>query len=251
MRPGLAVWVAGPGFREMSLSTASSVTTGGGVDPILVTAPTNTVMRSFMDFKKTPDAKNTRIVHAVSVGSPANLHYTYDLDKGALLQVWRGEFLDATPMWHSRGDGSSRPRGSVTLLNNEMFLGKANGQSAWQADTTGSGYLPKGYALDDSDAPTFNDIAFGSPVTDRLSVVDNKYFEREVKLAKSVENLVARLAEGTNIEMVSEGLYSVNNKSYFIQIADKSVVPQIRNVNGGQELIVPVTNGVVKYALLF
>lgn len=251
MRPGLAVAVYGPGFREMSLSTASSVTTGGGVDPILVTAPTNTVMRSFMDFKKTPEAKSIRIVHAVSVGSPANLHYTYDLDKGALLQVWRGEFLDATPMWHSRGDGSSRPRGSVTLLNNEMFLGKINGQSAWQADTTGSGYIPKGYALDETDAPTFNYIAFGSPVSDRLSVVDNKYFEREVKLAKPVENLVARVAEGTNIEMVSPGLYSVNNKSYFIQIADKSIVPQIRNVNGGQELIVPVTNGAIKYALLF
>lgn len=114
-----------------------------------------------------------------------------------------------------------------------------------------SGYVPKGYALDDADAPTFHYIAFGSPVTDRLSVVDNKYFEREVKLAKPVENLVARVAEGTNIEMISEGLYSVNNKSYFIQMTDKSVVPQIRNVNGGQELIFPVTNGTVKYAILF
>lgn len=251
MRPGLAAWVSGPGFRETSLNTASSVTTGGGVDPILVTAPTTTVMRSFMDFKKTPDAKNVRIVHAVSVGNPSNLHYTYDLDKGALLQVWRGEFLDATPMWHDRGDGSSRPRGSVTLLNNAMFLGKVSGQSAWQADTTGSGFLPKGYSLDESDVPTFNYIAFGSPVTDHVSVVDNKYVEREVKLAKPVENLMARLAEGTGIEMVSEGLYSVNNKAYFIQITDKSVVPQIRNVAGGQELLVPVTNGSVKYAILF
>jgi len=251
MRPGLAVWVAGPGFREMSLNTNSSVTTGGGVDPILVTAPTHTVLRSFMDFRKTPEAKNVRIVHAVSVGSPANLHYTYDLDKGALVQVWRGEFLDATPMWHDRGDGSSRPRGSVTLLNNAMFLGQVNGQSAWTADTTGSGYLPKGYSLDESDAPTFNYVAFGSPVTDHLTVVDNKYFEREVKVAKPVPNMMARVAEGTAIEMVSEGLYAINNKSYFIQIADRSVVPQIRNVAGGQELIVPVTSGGVKYAILF
>lgn len=251
MRPGLAAWVSGPGFREMSLNTASSVTTGGGVDPILVAAPTATVMRSFMDFKKTPEARNVRVVHAVSVGNPANLHYTYDLDKGALLQVWRGEFLDATPMWHDRGDGSSRPRGSVTVLNNEMFLGKVNGQSAWAADTTGSGYQPKGYSLDESDVPTFNYVAFGTPVTDHLTVVDNKYFEREVKLAKPVENLVARLAEGTTIEKMSDGLYAVDNKSYFIRLTDTSVVPQIRTVNGGQELIVPVMNGAVKYAILF
>jgi hypothetical protein len=251
MRPGLALWVAGPGFREISLNTASSVTTGGGVDPILITAPTNTIMRSFMDFRKTPSAKNVRIVHAVSVGSASNLHYTYDLEKGAVLQVWRGEFLDATPMWHERGDGSSRPRGSVTLLNNEMFLGKTSGQSAWTADTTGSGFRQKGYSLDDTDAPTFNYIAFGSPVSDRVSVIDNKYFEREVKVANPVKDLVARLAEGTSIEKVSEGLYAVNNKSYFIQLTDKSVKPEIRTVNGTQELIVPVKNGEVKYAILF
>ena len=132
-----------------------------------------------------------------------------------------------------------------------MFLGKVNGQSAWQADTTGSGFLPKGYSLDESDVPTFNYVAFGSPVTDHLTVVDNKYFEREVKLAKPVENLMARLAEGTTIEKVSEGLYAVNNKSYFIRLTDTSAVPQIRSVSSGQELIVPVKNGEVKYAILF
>jgi hypothetical protein len=209
------------------------------------------VMRSFMDFKKTPAAKNIRIVHAVSVGSPSNLHYTYDLDKGAVLQVWRGEFLDATPMWHDRGDGSSRPRGSVTLLGNDMLLGKVNGQSAWVADTTGSGYRPKGYALDDTDAPTFNYMAFGSTVSDRLSVVNNQYFEREVKVANPVKDLMAKLAEGTSIEKVGDGLYAVNNKSYFIQITDKSAKAEIRTVNGNQELIVPVKNGDLKYAILF
>jgi hypothetical protein len=251
MKPVLGLWVSGPGFRETSLNTLSSGATGGGVDPILVTAPANTVMRSFMDFKKTPAAKNIRIVHAVSVGSPSNLHYTYDLDKGAVLQVWRGEFLDATPMWHDRGDGSSRPRGSVTLLGNDMLLGKVNGQSAWVADTTGSGYRPKGYALDDTDAPTFNYMAFGSTVSDRLSVVNNQYFEREVKVANPVKDLMAKLAEGTSIEKVGDGLYAVNNKSYFIQITDKSAKAEIRTVNGNQELIVPVKNGDLKYAILF
>lgn len=251
MKPVLGLWVSGPGFRETSLNTLSSGATGGGVDPILVTAPTNTVMRSFMDFKKTPEAKNVRIVHAVSVGSPSNLHYTYDLDKGAVLQVWRGEFLDATPMWHDRGDGSSRPRGSVTLLGNDMLLGKINGQSGWVADTTGSGYRPKGYSLDDTDAPTFNYMAFGSAVSDRLSVVNNQYFEREIKVANPAKDLMAKLAEGTSIEKVSDGLYAVNNKSYFIQITDKSAKPEIRTANGNQELIVPVKNGDLKYAILF
>ncbi|WP_229203928.1 family 16 glycoside hydrolase [Dyadobacter alkalitolerans] len=249
MRPVLGLWVSGPGFREIAYHTKSSAMAGGVNDPILISAGTNNVTRSFMDFKKGKE-KRQRVVHAVSVGSPTNLHYTYDLDKGAVLQVWRGEFLDATPMWHDRGDGSSRPRGSVTLLGNDMVLGKS-AKGKWQADTTGSGYRPKGYVLDDQDVPTFQYQAFGSAVTDYLSVVNNQYFERIIKVNNPSKDLVARLADGSNIEKVADGLYAVDNKSYYIQLADKSVKPEIRSADGSQELLVPVTNGEVKYSILF
>ncbi|MCF0042889.1 family 16 glycoside hydrolase [Dyadobacter fanqingshengii] len=249
MRPVLGLWVSGPGFREVAYHTKSSAMSGGSNDPILISAGTNTVTRSFMDFKK-GKGKGQRVVHAVSVGSPTNLHYTYDLDKGTVLQVWRGEFLDATPMWHDRGDGSSRPRGSVTLLGDDMLLGKS-AKGKWQADTTGSGYRPKGYVLDDQDVPTFQYQAFGSTVTDYITVVNNQYFERIVKVNNAAKDLVARLADGTNIEKVADGLYAVDNKSYYIQLADKSVKPEIRSADGMQELLVPVTNGEVKYSILF
>ncbi|MCE7071835.1 MULTISPECIES: family 16 glycoside hydrolase [Dyadobacter] len=249
MRPVLGLWVSGPGFREIAYHTKSSAMAGGVNDPILISAGTNNVTRSFMDFKKGKE-KRQRVVHAVSVGSPTNLHYTYDLDKGAVLQVWRGEFLDATPMWHDRGDGSSRPRGSVTLLGNDMVLGKS-AKGKWQADTTGSGYRPKGYVLDDQDVPTFQYQAFGSAVTDYISVVNNQYFERIIKVNNPSKDLVARLADGSNIEKVADGLYAVDNKSYYIQLADKSVKPEIRSADGAQELLVPVTNGEVKYSILF
>jgi len=251
LKPSLGLSVNGPGFRSVSYNTKSSVMMGGATDPILITAATNTVTRSFMDFKKDDASKKQRVVHAVSVGSPANLHYTYDLDKGTILQVWRGEFLDATPMWHDRGDGSSRPRGSITLLGDDMVLGKINGQSKWMTDTTGSGYRPKGYVLDDSDVPTFQYLAFGSPVTDYISVVNNQYFERIIKVVNPVKDLVARVADGSSIEKVSDGLYAVNGKSYYIQLADKNVKPEIRSANGQQELLIPVSNGEVKYSILF
>jgi len=251
LKPALGLWVSGPGFRETAYNTLSSATGGNATDPILITAGTNTVTRSFMDFRKDGDTKRTRVVHAVSVGSPANLHYTYDLDKGSVFQVWRGEFLDATPMWHDRGDGSSRPRGSVTLLGDNMVLGKINGQSKWESDTTGSGYRPKGYVLDASDVPTFQYLAFGSPVTDYISVVNNQYFERIIKVSNPAKGLVARVADGASIEKVSDGLYSINGKSYYIQLADKNVKPEIRSANGQQELLIPVSNGEVKYSILF
>jgi hypothetical protein len=251
MKPALGLWVSGPGFREMSYSTKSSALGSGFPDPILINAETNTLIRSFMDFKKDNAAKRTRLVHAISVGSPSNLHYTYDLDKGSILQVWRGEFLDATPMWHNRGDGSSRPRGSVTFLGNDMVLGKVSGKSKWVTDTTGSGYRPKGYVLNADDVPTFQYLAFGSPVTDYISVVNNQYFERIIKISNPSKGLVARLADGSSIEKISDGLYAVNGKAYYIQLADKNLKPEIRSADGQQELIVPVTNGEVKYSILF
>lgn len=251
LKPALGLWVSGPGFREVSYASKSSATSAKGTDPILVSAETNTVLRSFMDFVKDPKSKRTRVVHAVNVGSPSNLHYTYDLDKGAVLQVWRGDFLDATPMWHNRGDGSSRPRGSVTLFGNDMTLGKINGQSKWVTDTTGSGYRPKGYILDEADVPTFQYTAFGSPVTDYISVVNNQYFERIIKVSNPASGLVARVANGTSIEKISDGLYAVNGRSYYIQLADKKAKSEVRTADGQQELLIPVSNGEVKYYILF
>jgi hypothetical protein len=82
----LSVGIAGPGIREFSLG---DVVAGSGfnVDPILVEAPVNRILRSFMDIPG-----NIRVVHAVSVGSPDAVHYTYDMDKGAIIQTWRGDF---------------------------------------------------------------------------------------------------------------------------------------------------------------
>ena len=57
-------------------------------------AGNTTILRSFVDLPG-----NVRLTHSVNVGSPEGLHYTYDMDNGMLAQVWRGGFLDATPMW--------------------------------------------------------------------------------------------------------------------------------------------------------
>lgn len=250
LKPALGLWIGGPGFREVPFSTPTSSLIGSSSDPILVNAATNTVLRSFMDFEKDNKSKSQRAVHTASVGSPSNLHYTYDLDRGAILQGWRGEFLNASPMWHDRGDGSSEPRGSVTVFGNDMFLGKISGQSAWVTDTTGSSYRPKGYTVDADDLPTFQYLAFGAQVTDRTVVVDDKYLERDVKLSVPVKGLMARLAEGWAIEKVAEGLYAVNGRSYYIKLSDKAVQPVLREVNGRKELLVPVEKE-VRYGILF
>jgi hypothetical protein len=240
-------------FRNITINKLGEARTGNEnnrtVDPILVDAPVNTILRSFMDVKN-----NKRVVHAVSVGSPEKIHYTYDLDKGMVAQVWRGEFLDATPMWHERGNGCSRPRGAVQLLGEPFFtLSKLSSpQAAWIADTTGSGYRPKGYVLDENDLPTFRYQVYGTAVSDVVRVLPEGHgIRRELTIATPVDGLYAKLAEGTTIETPSKDLYVIDGKSYYLQVDDAGgEKPVIREAGATKELIIPV-HGKLSYSILF
>ena len=246
-KPALGLAVAGPGVREYLISDVN-VASGDAVDPILINASVNTILRSFMDLD------TIRVTHAVSVGSPQQLHYTYDMDKGMIVQVWRGGFLDATPMWHSRGDGSSRPSGSVIRFGKPtMNLQTLNSPDvAWSADTAGTGYQPKGYVLDGSDRPTFRYRIYNTMVNDISRVMDSSQgIHREISIENPVANLYLRLAEADIIEMLSEGLYLINDKSYYLRIDDAGdAKPVIRNSNGHKELIIPVQKK-ISYSILF
>jgi hypothetical protein len=246
-KPALGLAIGGPGIREYIISDAN-VASGEPVDPILIGAPVNTILRSFIDID------TTRVTHAVSVGSPNEVHYTYDLDKGMIVQAWRGRFLDATPMWHSRGDGSSKPSGSVLRLGKPtmalQILGSAG--AAWSADTTGTGYRPKGYVLDGSDRPTFRYQIYNALVNDRTRVMDNNQgLQREITIDNPVANLYLRLADADKIENPSEGLYLINDKSYYLRIDDAGgAKPIVRDSNGRKQLLLPIQNK-ISYSILF
>lgn len=246
-KPSLGLAIAGPGIREYLISDAN-VAQSDPVNPILIHAPVNIILRSFVDID------TFRVTHAVNVGSAQQVHYTYDMDKGTIVQLWRGDFLDATPMWHSRGDGSSRATGMVLQFGKPMPALQAlpSAQTAWSADTTGSGYRPKGYILDDSDRPTFRYIIFNTMVNDVTRVLPAGHgIHREISLQGQVPNLYLRLAQVSNIEAVSEGLYLVNDRSYYLQFDDPAnSKPVIREANGRKEILLPVQNK-MSYSILF
>lgn len=263
VRPTLGLVLSGPGVRAFSLTSLNAPEGSEETDPILIDASVQPILRSFMDIPApATDAsapagrrgKSFRIVHAVSVGSPEQVHYTYDMDNGALVQVWRGTFLDATPMWHDRGDGSSRPTGTVQQLGlPQLTIEKlASPTAAWQADTIGSGYRPKGYVLDENDHPTFKYLVYGSSVEDAIRVLPGSQgVRRELTVTNSSADLYARLCEGRSIEPMPNGLYAVDGKSYYVRVDDAAgATPVVRTINGRQELIVPV-KGKLGYSILF
>lgn len=245
--PALALNITGPGIREYTASDIG-LSSGETVDPILVSAPANTLLHSFMDIP------GKRIVHAVSVGSPLKLHYTYDQEKGCLVQVWRGEFLDATPMWHERGDGSSRPAGALVVFGgSDFFLRKlASPQDAWPTDSLGTGYRSKGYKLDKDDRPAFRYQIFGSNVTDAITVLGNgQGMKRELSVQGPVQGLYARIARANNITLMPGGLYIIDDKLYYLRIDDAGgAQPIIRSSNGQQELLIPVKEK-ISYTILY
>ncbi len=245
----LALSVSGPAIREYSLGDVVAGGGGNAADPIMVESPVNTVLRSFMDLPG-----GNRIVHAVSVGSPDKVHYTYDMDKGAIIQVWRGSFLDATPMWYSRGDGSSRPVGAVQRFGKSSFtLAKLSSADApWVTDSMVTDFSPKGYQLDKTDAPTFRYLLGGAMVEDAVRILNNaEGISREISLKNGTGNYFAKLAEGSSIEEAGNALYLIDGKSYYLRIDDAGgSKPVIRDVNGGKVLLIPVQQK-LRYSIIF
>lgn len=251
--PGLGLTLSGEGIREYLISED-----GGDlqdpVDPILVDANSSKVFRSFMNLPGGENSRNYQITHAVSVGNPKQLHYTYDLNRGAIVQLWRGGFLDATPMWYSRGNGSSRPQGSIINLGvPKMSLGKvSSSQQEWAADTTGINFKTLGYQLDENDLPTFRYSIYGAEVEDASRVLnDARGIQRKISVNTPVENLHIRLAGGKKIEKLSDNLYVVGEKEYYIRLDNiGKTKPIVKGSNNEQELLVPLSRELT-YTLLF
>jgi len=124
-------------------------------------------------------------------------------------------------------------------------------QAAWMADTTGSSYRPKGYVLDGSDRPSFKYFIYGVPVVDSITVSDNgQELHRQVTIQEHADSLFFLLARAKIIQMISDGLYVLNDKSYYIRLDDIGAKPLIRDANGNKELIVPIQNK-ISYSILF
>lgn len=244
-KPTLALSVAGPGIREFLISDANTGMSDEA-DPILAEATSNTILRSFMDIPK-----GARITHAVNVGSGEQLHYTYDMDKGNIVQAWRGYFLDATPMWHDRGDGSSKPMGAIKIFGNASFALNTLStiSEAWATDSAGTGYRPKGYALDAADRPVFRYLMYGATIKDAIRVMDDGHgFQREITVENAPANMYLRLANASIIEKMDNGVYMIDDKTYFLKLDNNKAF--IRDSNGSKELLVPIENKLT-YAIIF
>jgi hypothetical protein len=182
------------------------------------------------------------------------VNYTYDMDNGNIFQVWRGDFLDASPMWVDRGDGSSRPLGAIQYTGApSLSINKLeNITTPWTSDTTATGFTPKGYIIDDMDRPSFKYNIYGNSVTDITKVLENRQgIQRSIVLKNTGEKLYVRIATAADIEEISSGFYLLDDHSYYIKLDDTANASAIiREQNGKKELLIPIQNKIT-YSILF
>ncbi|MDB5158648.1 MAG: hypothetical protein JWR50_3355 [Mucilaginibacter sp.] len=195
------------------------------------------VFRSFIDI---PDKK---VTHSVSVGLQHNISFGYDLSNGAVYQVWKGGFLDASPMWLSRGNGTAVPIGSVVSLGDTPALALIhNDAQAWPDSLEKGIYRPKGYELDEAGLPTFKYIFDGISINDKSTSDDGKILTRRISVdGPAPKDLFTRIATGSDIVDMGNDMYSVNNATYYVQL-DKGIKPVIRNSAKGKEMLLPIKN---------
>ncbi|RMG56637.1 MAG: hypothetical protein D6722_26170, partial [Bacteroidetes bacterium] len=234
----MALWVSGPQMRRHALHALGSVPLDAPANPIYVEPGAEPrLLRSFADYADSLGTRR-RITHALQVGLPAGLAYTYDLDRACPVQVWKGPFLDATPMWLDRGDASSRPRGSGPQLGGRAGLSPSPGQ-AWP-DSLPSTWDFQGYAIDEEGLPTFYYQQGEAQITDRLFSPDGKTLNREVSFSGDKKQApFLRLATAQTVEEVDRGFYRIDG-AYYLQL-DPKIKVELVSQKGHTVLVAPLS----------
>lgn len=206
-------------------------------NPIIIT-PQNRpyLLRSFFNYE------GKKRTHIISVGYPSQVNYAYDLKQGALLEIWRGNFLDVTEMWHDRGEPQlAVPLGSVIKLSGSPSLAVLPDANApWPATVSFDDLQNKGYVLDKARNPTFNYVINGTTVTDKVAAnPDGTSLVRDITVNSAPAGLYCRVAVAPHIDAIDDGLFAIDGKAYYIRI-DKRFKPLIRQSGNQQEILVPV-----------
>ncbi|MES2516597.1 MAG: family 16 glycoside hydrolase [Bacteroidota bacterium] len=253
---GLAIFIQKHLSEKESITERTSLPDPDPVPLVEVKVADETILqRSFVMYlgkKKT---------HAISVGMPNGLSYSYDLNQGGFLQLWRGKFLDATQMWHDRGEPqTSEPMGVIINSNDKFPLAYlASSETSFPDTLTKNDLKYKGYKLEKLGQTTYPNFMYeykGLKVNDITTPIDqSEGLKRRITfegIPASGTQLYALIAENVNISEVTTNRYSVDNQGYYIDILPTTNKPILRESNGKKQLLMPLTGlKEISYQLIF
>jgi hypothetical protein len=240
--PGLGLFVEKANSKAVVLHKNADLPVRAPAPLISVEPQTETEMvRSFM-FQG-----DKKLTHVVSVGYPAKMHYAYDLLQGGILKIWKGQFLNTTNMWYERGEPqTATPLGaSIDLTGTSLVFESKNVKDSIAA------IQYKGYTLSGAGNPTFSYVYKNFNLVDQLLPNENASgFIRKIQVeGVGKEKLIIRIAQGKTITPVGQGLYAIDNSSYYIQVAP-GVFPKLDNFNKDMVLLMPASE-TIQYQLIW
>src|SRR5690606_25583548 len=160
---------------------------------------------------------DTKRTHVIAVGEPGGVNYAVDLSSGGLLGIWRGDFLETTPMWHGRGETQlMNPLGSmIQFEDSPSFASLSDEQELWPEEYPSFHY--HGYDVNVDGKPIFK---YSSGATSVKDLIESEEMGRKLSRTITVEQgdgqpLWCKVAEGTLIEKMPNGLYAINGKQYY------------------------------------
>jgi hypothetical protein len=209
------------------------------VNPVIVDPGTRpSFIKTFLMYGQ------TKLTHVLSVGNPNQVHFSYDLKEGALFQVWRGQFMDLSMAWIDRGEMQlGRPMGSVIVLSDAPAVARLKSESdAWPDSIAFDDMENKGYRLDKSRTPTFTYSTSGMNVSDNIHALDSgDGIQRTLTCSNALPDSYCRLITGKSIQKITDALYAIDDRSYYLQVDAKSK-PILRQNASGQELLLKLSN---------
>ncbi len=202
--------------------------------------------RSFVVFD------GTKRTHAINVGFPQGVHYSYDTKSAALLNVWRGRFINTTEMWHDRGsEQTAEPLGMSQQMTGLFPI--VNKMNLDLIPTSSIRYEGMQFVdIDGQKTPQFV-LKMGNlvlkdwfhPTPNNQGMTRNLSFS-ELPAEKQI--LLAHAKKG--IKKVSEGLYAIDDAAYFIKLNSPNT-PVIIEKEGQQWLVSDIKNTLFTYQIVF
>jgi len=221
------------------------------VSPVLVDVGNETkLLRAFYDFRGMGPVQ--RLTRTIAVGDPDGMHYIYNLGAGNIAAVWRGDFIDATPMWHQRGDGSFMTRGVTQLLSAGPSVAElADSSAAFPAKADSLGFRSLGYTV--HDRPAFQYNYKGNRISDRIwPDTATGAFIREISFdSLASKNLYVKVAEGKSIDRNPGGDFLIDDKSWYIRLSAPEQAIIRTTAGGAKELLVKVVGQPVRYSIIW
>ncbi len=241
---GFGLFIEGPGIAKHALHSPGSLEDSkrNRLEPIIVNPSEDPIIqRTFIMHN------GKKRTHCASVGTLQNIHFSYDLATGSLLQIWGGGFLDVTKMWHSRGTQQvGEPLGvSVSTHGDPDFTFLKNLKSNWP-DTISAkiDYQQLGYVLHQDGLPVFLQQLEGATISNKLIPNDTARILKRLISSKSNKDLWHKIAEGDIIQEMSDGTFAIDDKNYFVDLGKAYVVnPILRKKQGKEELLLKIPAG--------